>query len=93
MHQYFNGPKDLKTSKLVNEIFYVEFIEVNNENEALLLEANLIKKHKPRYNILLKDNNGYPYILITKEKYPRLIYTRNFDPKKVNITALLLQVR
>lgn len=82
VHQYFNGPKDLKTSKLVNDIFDVEFIEVNNENEALLLEANLIKKHKPRYNILLKDNNGYPYILITKEKYPRLIYTRNFDPKK-----------
>ncbi|WP_027121856.1 excinuclease ABC subunit UvrC [[Mycoplasma] imitans] len=81
-HQYFNGPKDLKTSKLVNDIFDVEFIEVNNENEALLLEANLIKKHKPRYNILLKDNNGYPYILITKEKYPRLLYTRHFDPKK-----------
>ncbi|MDC4163686.1 excinuclease ABC subunit UvrC [Mycoplasma sp. T363T] len=82
IHQYFNGPKDLKTSKLVNDINDVDFIEVNNENEALLLEANLIKKHKPRYNILLKDNNGYPYILITKEKYPRLLYTRNFEPKK-----------
>ncbi|QZX49434.1 excinuclease ABC subunit UvrC [Mycoplasma sp. E35C] len=82
IHQYFNGPKDLKTSKLVRDIYDVEFIEVKTENEALLLEANLIKKHKPKYNILLKDNNGYPYILITNEKHPRLLYTRYFDPKK-----------
>ncbi|GHU33411.1 hypothetical protein FACS1894166_08800 [Bacilli bacterium] len=55
---------------------------MHNENESLLLEANLIKKHQPKYNILLKDGSGYPYILLTNEVHPRILYTR--DLKKNN---------
>ncbi|WP_033159786.1 excinuclease ABC subunit UvrC [Mycoplasmoides alvi] len=81
-HQYFLTCKDSKTLKLVNEIFDVNFITVQNENEALILEANLIKKYKPKYNVLLKHNNGYPYFLVTNEKKPRFLYTHEFNPKK-----------
>lgn len=81
IHQYFLKPNNNKTEKLISEIADVDFITVKNNNEALILEANLIKKHKPLYNILLKDNNGYPYILVTNESKPRLIYTRNYNPK------------
>lgn len=76
-HHYFDRPNDLKTSKLVNEIYDVEFFVVSNENEALLLENNLIKKYRPKFNVLLKDSSGYPYIVVTDEKNPRIIYTRN----------------
>ena len=53
-----------------------EWIIVKNEVEALLTEANLIKKHRPKYNILMKDDKTYPYIQITKEPYPQVILTR-----------------
>ena len=66
VHQYFNRLHDYKTSQLVADIADVEFFVVKNENEALILENNLIKKHRPKYNILLKDSSGYPYIVITK---------------------------
>lgn len=76
--QYFNKTaKDFKTTKLVNEIKDVKYIIVNNENEALILENDLIKKYQPKYNILLRESSGYPYIVLTKEKHPKLIYTRN----------------
>lgn len=81
-HQYFNGPKDNKTAKLVENIDDVDFIVVKNENESLILENNLIKKHQPKFNILLKDGNSYPYIVVTKEKFPRIIYTRDLKKFK-----------
>jgi len=74
-HQYFNRLHDYKTSQLVENIRDVEFFVVKNENEALILENNLIKKYLPKYNILLKDSNGYPYIVVTNELHPRLRYT------------------
>lgn len=81
-HSYFNGPKDNKTSKLVSNIKDLEYIVVNNVNEALILENNLIKTHRPKYNILLKDGSSYPYIMITNEQYPRLKYVRTYDKNK-----------
>ncbi len=69
--------KDAKTRNLVKKISDLEIIVTDNEVEALILEANLIYKHQPRYNILLKKDNSYPYIKITKEVYPRIFYTRN----------------
>jgi excinuclease ABC subunit C len=66
-----------KTQALVEKISDVEIIIVNSEVEALILEDTLIKKHKPRYNILLKDDKTYPYIKITNEFYPRIYITRN----------------
>lgn len=71
---YFNRHHDsLKTAVLVSAIEEIEFIVTGNEVEALILENNLIKKHRPRYNILLKDSKTHPYIKVTmKEKFPRL---------------------
>ena len=60
-----------KTRILVNKITDLRYIVVNSEQDALLLENNLIKKYKPRYNILLKDDKSYPWICIKKEPYPR----------------------
>ncbi len=77
INQYFNRLHDYKTTQLVNEIADVEFYIVKNENEALILENNLIKKHRPKFNILLKDSSGYPYIVVTNEKNPRIKYTHS----------------
>ena len=66
-----------KTQALVEKIVDVEIIIVNSEVEALILEDTLIKKYKPRYNILLKDDKTYPYIKITNELFPRIYITRN----------------
>ena len=67
---------EIKTETLVQNIYSIETIVTDNEIEAFLLESNLIKKHRPRYNIELKDNNKYPYLKITDEKYPRIVKTR-----------------
>src|SRR6202158_5379425 len=68
---------DAKTGSLVREIADLEFIVVDNEKEALALENNLIKKHQPKFNILLRDDKTYPYIRYTAfEKYPRVYVTR-----------------
>ncbi len=68
---------DPKTSILVKNISEIEYIVTESEIEALLLESNLIKKHKPKFNIRLKDDKRYPYIAVTlNEDYPRVIYTR-----------------
>ncbi len=75
VNQYFNRLHDYKTSQLVSNITDVEFFVVKNENEALILENNLIKKYRPKYNIMLKDSSGYPYIVVTNEKHPRIKYT------------------
>lgn len=74
---YFNKTHEsLKTKKLVQQIAEIEYIVVNSENEALLLENNLIKRYQPHYNILLKDGKSYPWLCITREKFPRVFKTR-----------------
>ena len=65
-----------KTRVLVKKIVRIKHIVVNTETDALLLENNLIKKHKPRYNVLLKDDKSYPWICIKKERFPRIFMTR-----------------
>jgi len=79
VRQYFQSSKNKspKVIAMVQNIEEFEYIIVDNEVEALILEANLIKKHKPKYNVLLRDDKTYPYIKITtNEKYPRVIKTR-----------------
>lgn len=74
---YFNKTHDsIKTQKLVQQIVDLKYIVVNSENEALLLENNLIKKYQPHYNILLKDGKSYPWLCITHEMFPRIFKTR-----------------
>lgn len=81
VHSYFSGSHDAKTQRLVVDIADFEYIVVSSEIESLLLEINLIKKHEPRYNIMLKDDKSYPYIKLTSERYPRLIITRKVNRK------------
>ncbi|MDE6645818.1 MAG: GIY-YIG nuclease family protein, partial [Malacoplasma sp.] len=78
--QYFLKDRDLKTRKLVKEIADLDYVVVNNENESLLLENNLISEYKPKYNMLLRESNTFPYIVITKEEHPRILYSH--DSKK-----------
>ncbi|MBR2638494.1 MAG: excinuclease ABC subunit UvrC [Bacteroidaceae bacterium] len=74
---YFNKEQQtLKTRLLVSKICDIKYVVVNSEADALLLENNLIKQHKPRYNVLLKDDKTYPSICITNEYFPKLIKTR-----------------
>lgn len=76
--QYFVSPERLntKTRALVSKISDVQYSVVDSESDALLLENNLIKQYKPRYNILLKDSKTYPWICVTGETYPRVFLTR-----------------
>ena len=76
VRSYFRGSHDTKTEALVSEIVDFEFIVTESNIEALLLEINLIKENKPKYNIMLKDDKSYPFIKITNERYPRLVITR-----------------
>ncbi len=78
VRSYFSGtPTDPKTQELVSRIKDLEYIITKTEGQALELEANLIKKHKPRYNISLKDDKRYPFIKVTlNEKFPRIFVTR-----------------
>lgn len=79
VRQYFQSSRSStpKVNALVKNISEFEYIIVDNEIEALILESNLIKKHKPKYNVLLRDDKSYPYIKVTtNEKYPRVIKTR-----------------
>ena len=74
---YFNKEQQtLKTKLLVSKIADIKYVVVNSEADALLLENNLIKQHKPRYNVLLKDDKTYPSICITKEYFPKIFKTR-----------------
>ena len=79
VRSYFNSKKhiDNKTRVLVSKIEDIQYIVTPTEYDALLLENSLIKKHQPRYNILLKDDKTYPYICIKKERFPRVFSTRN----------------
>lgn len=85
---YFKSNHVGKTKKLVSEITDFEYIVVNTEIEAFILELNLIKKHDPKYNILLRDDKSYPYIEFTKELSPRLLIVRNLKRKKQDQTRL-----
>jgi excinuclease ABC subunit C len=76
VRSYFTGSHDAKTQRLVMEIADFEYIITKTAAEALLLECNLIKKYRPRYNVMLKDDKSYPYIRLSKEKHPRLEVTR-----------------
>ncbi|NLY43259.1 MAG: excinuclease ABC subunit UvrC, partial [Clostridiaceae bacterium] len=82
VRQYFQSPKNLpqKVQSMVYNIAEIEYIVTDSELEALVLECNLIKKHKPKYNVLLKDDKNYPYIKVTlNEEYPRLLITRKIE--------------
>ena len=81
VHQYFVDPDRLnvKTRILVSRIADVQYSVVDSESDALLLENNLIKQYKPRYNILLKDSKTYPWICVTSEPFPRVFLTRRIE--------------
>lgn len=78
VRQYFQSKRNMppKVRSMVENIAEFEYITAGSEMEALILECNLIKKHRPKYNILLRDDKTYPYIKITNEEYPRIIKTR-----------------
>jgi excinuclease ABC subunit C len=78
VRSYFNEDRlaEAKTGSLIAEARDIDFIEVDNNKEALALENNLIKQYKPRFNILLRDDKTYPYVKLTNERYPRVYVTR-----------------
>lgn len=78
VRQYFQSSRnqDAKTRQLVKRIADFEFIVVDNEVEALVLESNLIKKHKPHFNVFLKDDKQYPHLKMTNEPFPKVVITR-----------------
>ena len=83
VRQYFQPSHDegLKKKQMVANIDYFEFIVTDSELEALILECNLIKEYRPKYNTMLRDDKTYPYIEFTKEKNPKLIITRHLSKK------------
>jgi excinuclease ABC subunit C len=82
VRSYFTGSHDGKTQRLVGEIEDFEYIVTSSDIEALILEMNLIKKHDPKYNVMLKDDKTYPFIKLTAERHPRLITTRKVKKDK-----------
>ncbi len=80
---YFTGRVTGKTKKLVSEIKYFKYIVTSTENEAFILELNLIKKYDPKYNILLRDDKSYPYIEFVSKPYPKLKIVRYLNVKKL----------
>jgi excinuclease ABC subunit C len=77
VYSYFSKNQSSKTNALLKKTGQIRHIVVDNESDALLLENNLIKKHQPRYNILLKDDKTFPWICIKNEPFPRVFSTRN----------------
>lgn len=82
VRSYFFKNQNYKTQKLVEKITDIEFVLTDNENEAFILESNLIKRYRPAYNIELKDQQRYTYLRITNEKYPRLLVARRMRTGK-----------
>lgn len=78
---YFVGSHDAKTTKMVSMVRDFEYIITGSETEAFILEMNLIKKYRPKYNIMLMDDKRYPYICVSQEANPRLYYTRDLNKK------------
>ena len=76
VRSYFGAAADKKAKLLRKEAVRLEFIVTKSEVEALILESNLIKRYKPHYNVLLKDDKSYPFLKLTKEPYPMLLFTR-----------------
>lgn len=81
---YFRGKHNYKTTKLVSEIVDFDYITVNSETESLILELNLIKKHNPKYNILLKDDKTYPYIEVVNSLVPQVKVLRTLNKNNKN---------
>ncbi|MDP3305040.1 MAG: excinuclease ABC subunit UvrC [Erysipelotrichaceae bacterium] len=77
LNQYFSGAHEGKTQKMVSRVDDFDFFVTNTEKEALVLEINLIKQYRPRYNIMFMDDKSYPFIKITSDAYPRLIVVRD----------------
>ena len=75
-----NAPLNFAKKKMVQEVEDINYIVTNTENDSLVLEHTLVKKHQPKYNILLKDDKNYLYIKITDEPIPRIITTRQKFP-------------
>ncbi len=82
VRSYFTGSHDGKTQRLVQQIRDFEYIVTRTPQEALLLEYNLIQQYKPHYNVMYKDDKSYPYIVVTKEKYPRIEVTRKVKKER-----------
>ena len=85
VRQYFQSSRDKtpKIQKMVSQIAYFEYIITDSELEALVLECNLIKEHRPKYNTMLKDDKSYPYIKVTvQEPYPRILFARQIKRDK-----------
>ncbi|MGN0243306.1 MAG: excinuclease ABC subunit UvrC [Lachnospiraceae bacterium] len=85
VRQYFQSSrnKTAKIQKMVSQIAWFEYIITDSELEALVLECNLIKEHRPKYNTMLKDDKGYPYIKVTvQEEYPRILFAREMKRDK-----------
>ena len=79
VRQYFQDSRNLsvKIQHMVQNVAYFEYIITDSELEALVLESNLIKEHRPKYNTMLKDDKNYPYIKVTtNEEYPRILLAR-----------------
>lgn len=76
VRSYFNRTQDYKTARLVEKIHAIEYILTDTESEAYLLESGMIKRHRPKFNIELKDQERYTYLKVTDEKYPRLVVAR-----------------
>lgn len=85
LNSYFHSSHTGKTARLVSEIRDFDYIVVSSETESLILEINLIKKHDPKFNILLRDDKSYPYIELTEEEVPRLLVVRNVHKKKSKV--------
>ena len=87
VYSYFNKHHDSpKLRVMVPQIAKIEFIVTDSEVEALILESHLIKKHKPKYNVLLKDDKKFPYFVITNEEYPRIVVARKSNKNKIKGT-------
>ena len=73
---YYFSKKEKKNILIINSAYFVDYILVKSEEDALFLENSLIKKHQPKYNILLKDDKSFPWLCIKKERFPRVIVVR-----------------
>ena len=98
LNSYLDLHLSIKTEQMVSEADEVTYIEVTSDLESLLLEADLVHRHKPKYNILLKDDKHALYIVITKEEFPRVITSRKSGdygpfPNSGNVKTILRLIR